>query len=195
MNEKVAVTLSRMSWCSGRIPERMTGNIEFLRNQGVPESNISNLIFRQPRLLTWPGERFKGIVMEAKEMGLNPTTTTFIHGICAGAGMSKPVWEAKIAVFCSFGGSEDEIFSMLQKSPTICALSEKRIRERLDYFMNELNWTVADLGKCPAAFQCSMENRIVPRCSVLRVLVAKGLIKVEKMVLTEMTNGGVDWSV
>ncbi|KAJ4979605.1 hypothetical protein NE237_010385 [Protea cynaroides] len=123
-DEKIAVTLSRMSWCS-RVPEAMTPNIEILRNHGVPDSNISNLIFLHPRLLYSKVERFKEIVIRA-------------------------TWEAKIAVFSSFGWLEDEIFSLFRK--------------------------------CPTAFQCSMEKRIAPRCSVLRVLLAKGLLKKERVI-------------
>ncbi|KAJ4978743.1 hypothetical protein NE237_009523 [Protea cynaroides] len=180
-DEKIAVTLSRMSWCS-RVPETMAPNIEILRNHGVPDSNISNLIFLHPRLLYSKAERFKEIVMQAKEMGLNPSTYTFITGIRALAGLSRATWEAKIAVFSSFGWLEDEIFSLFRKYPSIFGQSEKRIRERLNFFVNELNWTVADLGRCPTAFQCSMEKRIAPRCSVLRVLLAKGLLKKERMI-------------
>ncbi|KAJ4979857.1 hypothetical protein NE237_010637 [Protea cynaroides] len=180
-DEKIAVTLSRMSWCS-RVPEAMAPNIEILRNHGVPDSNISNLIFLHPRLLIWKAERFNEVVMQAKEMGLNPSTYTFIVGIRALAGLNKATWEAKIAVFSSFGWLEDEIFSLFRRHPTIFGLSEKRIRERLNFFVNELNWTVADLGRCPTAFQCSMEKRIAPRYSVLRVLLAKGLLKKERMI-------------
>ncbi|KAJ4975921.1 hypothetical protein NE237_001027 [Protea cynaroides] len=179
-DEKIAIALSRMIW-SFRIPELMAPNIEILRNLGVPENHISNLLFLHPRLLTWKPERFKKIVINAKEMGLNPSTYIFIHGIRVLAASNKPVWEAKIAVFRSFGWLEDEISLLFRKQPTIFCLSEKTIRKKLDFFVNEFNWTVADFGKCPVVLWSSLEKRIVPRCSVLRGLLEKGLMKKEGM--------------
>ncbi|XP_043703786.1 transcription termination factor MTERF6, chloroplastic/mitochondrial-like [Telopea speciosissima] len=177
---KVALTLSRLRW-SSRLPEIMGPNIEILRNHGVPESSISKLISLQPRLLTWKAERFKQIIVGVEELGLNPKTSVFVHGVRTFAGSKKPLWEAKFAVFRSFGWSEDVILKLFQKQPSIFSISEKVIRERLGFFMNEINWTVDDLLKCPVAFLCSMEKRILPRCSVLQLLLAKGLVKKKSM--------------
>ncbi|XP_042488852.1 transcription termination factor MTERF2, chloroplastic-like [Macadamia integrifolia] len=175
-NEKIALTLSRLRWNS-RLPEIMGPNIEILRNHGVPESSISRLIILQPRLLTWKAERFKKIVVEVKEMGLDPKHSSFINAVRTLAGLKKTLWEEKFAVFQSFGWSEDLILSLFRKQPSIFSISEKGIRERLVYFMNELNWAVGDLLKRPAVLQYSMEKRILPRYSVLQVLITKDLVK------------------
>ncbi|XP_043725854.1 uncharacterized protein LOC122672448 [Telopea speciosissima] len=175
-DERVAIALSRMTWTT-RLPERMTPNIEILRDHGVTESNISRLMFLHPRLMIGKAEWFQGVVLRAKEMGLDPSTTVFINGFRVLSGMREPAWEGKLAVFSSFGWPVDDYLWLFRKQPTVFGLSEKRIRAGLDFFMNKLNWTIADIRKYHSILQYSMEKRIFPRFSVFQVLLAKGLME------------------
>ncbi|XP_042513317.1 uncharacterized protein LOC122088196 isoform X2 [Macadamia integrifolia] len=175
-NERFAITLTRLTWCT-RLPEIMTPNIEILRDHGVTESNISRLMFLHPRLLIWKSEQFKWAVLRVKEMGLEPSSSPFIPAFRVLSGMKNPTWEAKLAVFSSFGWSSDDILFLFRKLPTIFGLSEKRIGAGLDFFMNKLNWTIADIMKYPGILQLSLEKRIFPRFSVIQVLLVKGLMK------------------
>ena len=49
----------------------------------------------------------------------------------------------------------------------------------MDFFVNKLGLKPSDVAKCPNLFLTSFVNRIIPRCSVVQVLISKGL-KVKK---------------
>ncbi|XP_043723930.1 uncharacterized protein LOC122670945 isoform X2 [Telopea speciosissima] len=179
-DRNIAVALSRLRWTTG-IQSAMEPNIEILRNQGVPESGISKLIRLRPQLLTWKQPQFNEVVLQAKEMGCDPSSLMFIHAIRTLSQMNKATLEAKREVYRSFGWSEDEILCMFRKQPNCLARSEKILRMRLDFFMNKLSWTAEEVAKNPVILLLSMEKRTVPRYSVIQVLLSQGLMKKESI--------------
>ncbi|KAJ4979212.1 hypothetical protein NE237_009992 [Protea cynaroides] len=187
-DRNIAVALSRMRWIQG-FRRVMEPNIEILRNQGVPESGISKLFIRRPQLLTWKQPQFNEVVLQTKAMGFDPSSMMFIHAVCALSQMYKTTLEAKLEVFRSFGWSEDEILLVFRKQPNCLTRSEKILRTRLDFFMNKLSWTAAEVAKNPVVLLLSMEKRTVPRYSVIQVLLSQGLMKKKSirtaLILTE----------
>ncbi|KAF8395582.1 hypothetical protein HHK36_019532 [Tetracentron sinense] len=176
-NESIAFALGR-AWILHSLPKQ---NITFLQNHGVPESNISKIIMTNPRTLCLKPDKFSETVMKIIEMGFDPSSLMFIHGLRTLAGMKNGLWEAKLAVYRSFGWSEDEILSMFRKQPMCMGFSEKKISTALDFFMNKLNWTRADISKYPTSLFLSLEKRTMPRCSVIEILLSKGLMKKGQM--------------
>ncbi|XP_043723927.1 uncharacterized protein LOC122670944 [Telopea speciosissima] len=175
-DKNVAVALSRLRWIKG-IQRVMEPNIGILRNHGVPDSGISKLIIRRPQLLTWKQPHFNEVVLQTKELGFDPSSMMFIHAICSLSQMNKTTLEMKMEVFRSFGWSEDEILCLFRKQPHCLTRSEKILRMRLDYFMNKMSWTAAEVAKNPVVLLLSMEKRTVPRYSVIQVLLSQGLMK------------------
>ncbi|KAF8395586.1 hypothetical protein HHK36_019536 [Tetracentron sinense] len=173
-NDNIGFALGRASWILHNFPKQ---NTTILRNHGVPELIISKIIMTYPRTLCVKPDKFSETVMKTIEMGFDPSSLKFAYGLCTLSGMKKGTWEAKLAVYMSFGWSEDEILSMFRKQPTCMASSEKKISTALDFFMNELKWTQADISKYPTSLFLSLEKRTVPRCSVIEILLSKGLMK------------------
>ncbi|XP_042514382.1 uncharacterized protein LOC122089032 [Macadamia integrifolia] len=174
--KNVAVALSRLRWLKG-IQRVMEPNIEILRNQGVQESGISKLFIRRPQLLTWKQPQFNEIVLQTKEMGLDPSSLMFIHALCSLSQMNKATLEVKLEVFRSFGWSEDEILCLFRKQPYCLTRSEEILKMRLDFFMNKMSLTAAEVAKNPVVLLLSMEKRTIPRYSVIEVLLSQGLMK------------------
>ncbi|XP_043723931.1 uncharacterized protein LOC122670946 isoform X1 [Telopea speciosissima] len=174
--KSIALALSRLRWNRG-FQRMMEPNIEILRNQGVSESGISKLIILCPQLLTWKQPQFNDVVLQAKEMGCDPSRMMFIYAVRTLSQMSKTTLEAKLEVYRSFGWSEDEILCMFRKQPYCLARSEKILRMQLDFFINKLSWTAAEVAKIPVILNFSLEKRNVPRCSVIQVLLSQGLMK------------------
>ncbi|KAF5460032.1 hypothetical protein F2P56_019933 [Juglans regia] len=90
---------------------------------------------------------------------------------------NKPLWEQKVEAFRSFGLSEDEICSAFKRQPLCMAISEKKIKKMMGFFVNKLKMNPSMISKSPNLLLYSLEKRIIPRCSVLQVLMLKGLIK------------------
>ncbi|KAF8376981.1 hypothetical protein HHK36_030353 [Tetracentron sinense] len=130
-----------------------------------------------PRSLTQKINLFEEIVSVIKEMGFDPTSRSFVLAIGCLSVLSKLNWEKKKEAFKSFGWSEDDIHSAFKVQPMFMLTSEKKIRLLMDFFVNKLGLNSSDVMRCPNLFLLSLEKRIIPGCSVLQVLMSKGLIE------------------
>ncbi|KAF8411851.1 hypothetical protein HHK36_004410 [Tetracentron sinense] len=179
-NENIVAALkqsTRLVRCS--VQKVIEPNISILQSHGVPESNISRLIVLQPRSLMTNTDLFKEVVRKVEEMGFDPTSTSrsFVLAIRTIAMLSKLKWENKREALKSFGWSEDDILSAFKVQPMYMLASEKKIKELMDFFVNKVGLKPTDITRCPNLFLLSLEKRIIPRCSVLQILMSKGLIE------------------
>ncbi|RZC76228.1 hypothetical protein C5167_000539 [Papaver somniferum] len=55
--------------------------------------------------------------------------------------------------------------------------SEKKIMAVMSFLVNEMGYDSSSAAECPLVIDCSLKWRIIPRCSVIKILVSKGLIK------------------
>ncbi|KAJ4966055.1 hypothetical protein NE237_017904 [Protea cynaroides] len=157
--------------------EHLARNVAILRENRVSESDIVMLLTKYPRSIIPGSDRFNEIVEEAKKMGFNPATTFFVVAIHALASMSKSTWKQKLEVYQRWGLCENEIFSAFRLYPWFMTLSETKIVSQMDFFVKRMGLELADIMKDPLILGFSLEKRIIPRCSVLRVLMLKGLVK------------------
>ncbi|KAG6585272.1 hypothetical protein SDJN03_18005, partial [Cucurbita argyrosperma subsp. sororia] len=167
----------RGTWVLRNFSESVAPNIELLRANGVPDSNIAKMIWLRPRTLARDAEEFSDIVEKTKEAGFNPSSPMFIDGLCTFLGMKKDKWLSKQHIFTSFGWSEEQFQSLFRKQPKIMNSSEEQIKRALDFFMNKLDWTHEEISKYPNVLHLSFEKRVVPRSSILQHLKSKGFIK------------------
>jgi mTERF domain-containing protein len=56
-------------------------------------------------------------------------------------------------------------------------LSEEKITKAMDFFQNKMGFSSADIARYPLVLSFSLKKRIIPRCSVIQILLAKGLLK------------------
>ncbi|XP_059654570.1 uncharacterized protein LOC132301323 [Cornus florida] len=133
----------------------------FLREKGVPESNIVALFTRHPQAFMAKADRFKKIVEEVKKMGFNPTKMIFvaIHVLRA---MIKSTWEKKVAVSKKWGLSEDEILVAFVKHPQCMLVSKDKIMGMMDFFVNKMGWESSIIARRPMllclSFNCNDAN-------------------------------------
>ncbi|KAF8395557.1 hypothetical protein HHK36_019505 [Tetracentron sinense] len=139
------------------------------------------MIMIHPRTLSQKTDQFSKSVTKIIEMGFDPSSLMFVHGLATHSGVKKSIWEAKLAVYRSFGWSEDKILSMFKKQPVCMTPSEKKIKTTLDFFVSKLNWTPADISNYPTSLFLSLEKRTIPRCSVLEVLLSNGRMRKGQM--------------
>ncbi|KAF8395587.1 hypothetical protein HHK36_019537 [Tetracentron sinense] len=121
-NQNIAFSLGRTTWILHNFPKQ---NTTILRNHGVPETIISKMIMTQPRTLCFKPDKLSETVLKTIEMGFDPSSLKFVYGLCTLSRMKKGAWEAKLAVYMSFGWSEDEILSMFRKQPNCMAFGEE----------------------------------------------------------------------
>ncbi|XP_042514646.1 uncharacterized protein LOC122089188 [Macadamia integrifolia] len=175
--ENMLKTLKRSRWVLSINPgERLQPNIDFLRNQNVPDSRIAYLMMTQPGNLILKPDHLKEKVETLKGLGFKPESGMFTIGIHILGSMSKSTWEAKIKLLKDFGWSERQIFAAFRKHPAYMACSEKKMKQGMNFFANVLNWNAEFVSKHPKLLMFSFKERIIPRFEVWKILVSKGLI-------------------
>lgn len=94
-------------------------------------------------------DRFTETVKLLKEMVLKPTLTKFVLAVNAMSGLTMATWERKLAVYRSLGWSEKETLIAFTKQPHCMLLSDKKIREAMEFFVKKLNWEPAFVAARP----------------------------------------------
>ncbi|XP_059649396.1 uncharacterized protein LOC132295235 isoform X2 [Cornus florida] len=152
-------------------------NIEILRQHGVPDSNIVYLITARGSLLNLNPDRLNEVVEDVKKMGFNPSKLQFAIAVQALKWMSKATLKRKMEVYEKWGWSEEETMLAFTKYPWCMTTSEEKIMAVLNFFVNTMGWNPSQIAHHPELLSLSLGKRIIPRCSVLQVLLSKGLIK------------------
>ncbi|KAG6633286.1 hypothetical protein CIPAW_12G037700 [Carya illinoinensis] len=121
--------------------------------------------------------RFSEIVSEVMKLGFDPNCRQFVLAIRSMAQNTKKLWGQKVEAFRSFGLSEDEIYAAFKRQPMCMSCSEKKIKKMMGFFVNKLKMKPSMISKSPNLLLLSLEKRVIPRCSVMQVLMLKGLMK------------------
>ncbi|GLT70002.1 hypothetical protein SLA2020_421070 [Shorea laevis] len=165
------------------VEELVQPNISMLISHGVPESLALKMFLFRPTSLLVRTSRLSEIISEVMKLGFDPNTSGFVLAIRVMAEMSKTLWEQKVEAYTSFGLSKDEIYSAFKSQPQFMAVSEKKIKKLMGFFVNKLKMKPLLISKNPNLLLASLEKRIIPRCSVLQLLMSKGLIKADTSIL------------
>ncbi|RZC82349.1 hypothetical protein C5167_045126 [Papaver somniferum] len=129
-------------------------NLKLLRcEEGVPENNILKYLIKKPGSFMVDSKRFVKIVRKVKGSGFNPSYTM------------------------RWGWSDDRIQTAFRKNPQCMMVSEKKIMAIMNFLVNEMGYDSSIVAEYPKVFNHRLKERIIPRCSVIRILVSRGLIK------------------
>ncbi|ONK55094.1 uncharacterized protein A4U43_UnF7660 [Asparagus officinalis] len=121
--------------------------------------------------------KFAITVESIKKFGFDPLARQFVLGVHVMSATSPLTWERKLDLYKSFGWSEEEIISAFTKHPNCMLISDKKIKQMIDFYVNKLHWASHVLLANPKLLCHGLESRVLPRCCVLSVLSSKGLIK------------------
>ncbi|XP_042512332.1 transcription termination factor MTERF15, mitochondrial-like [Macadamia integrifolia] len=175
--DNVVIALKRQTRFLKCDVEKVACNIAILRENGATESNILTLLTCYPKTLTPKNDRFKQMVEEIKQMGFDPSKGLFMLALHVFSSLNKATWTQKLEAYGRWGLSEYEIVSAFKRYPWFMMLSEKKIREQMDFFVNKMGWELTYIIRNPRNLGYSLEKRIIPRCSVLQILQLKGLVE------------------
>ncbi|KAK9135102.1 hypothetical protein Syun_014432 [Stephania yunnanensis] len=173
-----AIKSSCSSWILRFDIQRVIGRkVEILRKYGVSEANVAKLVMDSPSSLSKNDDRFDDLVRNVSEMGFDPSSPLFVNAVDVFSGMKRNTLDAKLHTFKSYGWSEDEIVSAIRIHPTCISISEEKLKNALEFFMNKLKWKPLQLAKCPVLLGLSLQERIIPRWMIIQCLLSKCLIK------------------
>ncbi|XP_065635412.1 uncharacterized protein LOC112019254 [Quercus suber] len=176
-NEKVIKTLRRSHWSLQYITISIVPNVELLREVGVPQSNISFLVTTCPFVACTRPSKLVKAIQEVKEMGIHPSKIVFVQAIVVVLTIKKPMWEYKFEIFKRWGWSKEDTLLAFKKDPNFMRLSVKNIMKTMNFLVNKFGRPSTDIARNPVVLHLSLEKRIIPRCSVIQILVANDLVK------------------
>ncbi|KAF8015267.1 hypothetical protein BT93_H0924 [Corymbia citriodora subsp. variegata] len=151
--------------------------ITTLRNAGVPEPNIRHLVLYHGQMFGARSLQFEESMNRVKTMGFDPYKISFVMALRVLMGMSESVWRQKIGVYGKWGWSEEVVILAFRRYPLCMMSSESKITAIMDFFVNVVGLDPLVISECPLTITFSLKKRIVPRGSVFRVLLSKGLVK------------------
>ncbi|KAK6916290.1 Transcription termination factor, mitochondrial/chloroplastic [Dillenia turbinata] len=153
-------------------------NVMFLQNLGVPTNCLSLFLKDNPDALIVEPVKFKEVVNEVTKMGFQPRKTTFVLAVSARSlERRRFLWDRCFKIYRRWGWSEDKIFSAFRKHPSCMLLSEKKISMTMDFLVNKMGLHSQMVATYPMILLYNLEKRIIPRCSVIQVLLANRLIR------------------
>jgi mTERF domain-containing protein len=155
----------------------MAPNIALLRQLGAPPSTISYLVTTHPSSAFSKHTKFVEAVQQVMEMGFDPMKMLFVEAIQVLLKMKKPKLESRFELYKRWGWSKDMALAAFKRFPKCMQSSEEKITKTMDFLVNKIGWPSANIATYPVVINLSLEKRIIPRCSVVQILLAKGLIK------------------
>lgn len=109
-------------------------------------------------------------------MGVNLLKWSFIVAVAIKISLSNSTLESKHNAYKHWGLFDEEIFSTFARSPRFVAHSKNKIMATMDFLVNKMGWESSYIIRNPTLLDLSLKKRIIPRCSVIKVLWSKGLI-------------------
>ena len=154
---------------------RLKPNVQILLDFGVNRASIYNLLRTNPFTIINPGLRRS--VEEIKGLGFEPSNYNFCVALATKMAVTKSQWDAKVDVLKKWGLSQDSILHGYKKNPKFMLRSADKLNAVMSFWIKQLGWDPSLLMAAPVLFGFSLEKRLLPRASVIRHLLSKGLIK------------------
>ncbi|MCH93487.1 mTERF protein [Trifolium medium] len=156
---------------------RVPQNITMLIKNGVTDSSIARLCKMGPTPLDRNTPDMQKLVEELKNLGFNPSKTTFGTALEAKLTVNKKLWKEKVDAFKKWGWSDEDAHEAFRKKPDCMITSINKINLVMSFWVNQMGWDAMAIAKSPYILSLSLEKRIIPRALVVQFLLKKGLRK------------------
>ncbi|XP_038690174.1 transcription termination factor MTERF2, chloroplastic-like isoform X2 [Tripterygium wilfordii] len=185
---KFITAIQRSSWLiSSGWKGTLKPNIEYLISEGTPISSISKIIQLQPRAMLQKPARMIYAVEYVKKLGIEPSIPVFVNALRVMLSMSETTWQKKFEVLKSLGWSEEQIVSAFQREPALLSCSEEKLRRATDFYLNTMKLDLDILIGYPKFLMFAIDQRLLPRYKVLKVLMSKNLYKDKGKIVWKLT--------
>ncbi|KAL8514067.1 hypothetical protein ACS0TY_013252 [Phlomoides rotata] len=177
-DDGVARLLRRSLWplCTN-LENTLVPNVEFLKSIGVPMERILFFLYACPRSFLIKPDVMRKSAEKAKEMGFNESSKMFVQALRVITSMSKGMWEVKLQSFQDMGFSESDTLTMFKNFPNVFHISREKIVKVKGLLLATGKFNMSSIVDFPGSLGYSIEQRLVPRLRILRILESKNLIK------------------
>ncbi|XP_058202413.1 transcription termination factor MTERF6, chloroplastic/mitochondrial-like [Rhododendron vialii] len=177
--DNAVLVIKRYPFILFNTSKRLVPNLSTLRNLGIPQSQISNMMaVIGGRVITCTKPcRFIKVVSTAMEMGFDPLSLAFKNVVSAMLFCPGSTWEDKLMFYKTLGFSDEETLDIFRFNPSFISRSEEVIRGPVEFYVSKFHWSPSQLSRRPVVLTYSLEKRIIPRCLVVQVLLSRNKIQ------------------
>ncbi|XP_057794575.1 uncharacterized protein LOC131010890 [Salvia miltiorrhiza] len=177
-NEEVARLLKKCSWfLTHDLEKTLMPNVEILKSCSIPMERIIYFLHSHPRNFLVKSDIMRKSVDRAIRFGVPHTSAVFIQAPGVLSYTSEGMWEVKLKTLRDLGFSDDDIFTMFRKQPSVFSASVKTMKNKIELLLATGKYNVSNIVTYPTALGCSIEKRLDPRMQTLRLLESKNLIQ------------------
>ncbi|RWR88817.1 Mitochodrial transcription termination factor-related [Cinnamomum micranthum f. kanehirae] len=163
--------------CRCNLHEIIMPNIEILRRYGASDRQISSCLVLHTEMFALNPDFLEDVAGRVEKLGFKRGSPMFFCATYVLSSLSQATIEAKVKMLKSFGWSEEDVFSAFLKAPLFLAVSERKFRAFMRFFLDVLGCEPSKLRSRPVLFMYSLEKRLLPRHEVLKFLKSKGLLE------------------
>ncbi|XP_078150237.1 transcription termination factor MTERF8, chloroplastic-like [Carex rostrata] len=151
-------------------------NISFLREHcGLSTRQIVRLIKSCPKLLSSKPEFVKRVAERAEELGIDRSSVYFLEALIAVSTVSQRTIDARLNNLRNIGFSQEEVALLISRYPLTLTKSEKLVARKIEFLMKEAGCNKLHVIRNPFLFCSNLENRLIPRNIVRKILMLKGI--------------------
>ncbi|KAJ9546277.1 hypothetical protein OSB04_025984 [Centaurea solstitialis] len=190
-DEKAIQVMNRSRWLyfSNSCMERLSKNVSLLQDFGLLNERIAVFVINNPNMLTVDPSLLESRLSYVQEkLGISRESPAFIYALNAVLWLTDSEIEKKRQIFRSFGWSESDIGLLFRCQPNCLSRSEANIRDKLNFYMKDLGYTPLYLMSCTSFFTLSLDKRVKPRNTMLKILKEKKLVSNDKPSLITIAN-------
>ncbi|CAL9181069.1 unnamed protein product, partial [Musa hybrid cultivar] len=152
------------------LARKIEPNISLLRECGISEQHIAQMVVRLPSFLCHTEKCIKEAIKHVEELGVSRDCKKFHHALLTVVTLSRSRLDATFATLISYGWSQPDCVAAFRKHPSIWSLSKKTLCDKMTFLMKEAGCELTYIICRPVLLTYSLEKRLRPRYEVLNFL-------------------------
>ncbi|CAL9772042.1 unnamed protein product [Musa acuminata subsp. burmannicoides] len=155
---------------SSSLARKIEPNISLLRECGISDKCIANMVVTGPAILGRSNKCMKEAIKYVEELGVPCNCRMFPYALSIVASMSRSRFDATFATLMNFGFSQSDVIDVFRKQPTVWVFSKKNICDKMTFLMKEAGCELTYIISHPSILIYSLEKRLKPRYEILNFL-------------------------
>ncbi|KAG6471880.1 transcription termination factor MTERF6, chloroplastic/mitochondrial-like isoform X1 [Zingiber officinale] len=151
-------------------------NLNFLRDEcDIPLERASLVLKKHPTFIAQNPNSLRALVDRAEGMGFTRRSRIFLWILDILFRTSREKVDAHSKLMSSFGWSNLEFCTAIEKQPGFLNISTDILRLKMEFLIKDIGFTPSGIAKQPRLLVFSLKKRTIPRFQVMKILKSEGL--------------------
>ncbi|KAG6473690.1 hypothetical protein ZIOFF_067607 [Zingiber officinale] len=163
--ELLLKNLRKRYWfLSSNIENVVRPNLNFLRDEcDIPLERASLILKIHPTFIVQNPNSLRALVDRAEGMGFTRRSRIFLWILDILSRTSREKVDAHSKLMNSFGWSDSEFCTAIEKQPNIMHYSTDLLRIKMEFLIKDIGLTPSDIASRPKFLALSLKKRLIPR--------------------------------